>query len=587
MLASAIKQSASSMVKLVGRGALETGGSTTFGTPNSVSEAGWYDSKFSGERGGYWAIGGNVNGKMKVFKPFNVYSNANDKELLITNAKANGMTEADLIGISLKEDGSVIPEIGFEAYSNKLLALSGKSTAQQLGLGFVDVENFVKSLGLAASVADYMYNFSGYTSVDRGLASDGSSGVKGIKYLKDNGQSAEDYSKDEETYKKSDEALKRVMDSPADESAYFPDLGKEEREIPIWENEQVSDNFDGSTSNVPDDVLQYIKSLEVQLKQAMEAVQQISSSGKIIPFKPRTYEGSTESMPDYVTNPIKKEVSVDFGKEIGSVKFDADEVSCTGDLMTLVTNAVYSVFGDFSGYHSLRVVDDTLYINNTRFACKIDAAQASSIPFDIRLKVNSGMVASLFNYNTIYAMTNLQSIEVTVDSFFGGYVAPQLGCRYDGDCIRTLFSSLKNLKVVKIGKKIYSSDDYKQKLEGVGRNYNTFENLSWGSNAFFAKTFKRSKDLSSACLSLSKNPATGSNCQKFLARHGILRTGAKVLGTTAGAAGMLATGAGFLVSGALGLGSKAANGISSAVEKGKVKRQAKSFAEGLKDMWNN
>lgn len=597
MIASAIKQSAGSMIKIVGRGALETGGSTTFGTPNSVKEAGWYSAKFSGERGGYWAIGGNVNGKMKVFKPFNVYSNADDKELLVRNAEANGMTEEDLIGISLNEDGSVIPEIGFEAYSNRLLSLSGKTTAQQLGMGCVEVDSFIKRFGLAASVADYMYNFAGYTSIDRGSSVSGgaSVGVQGVKYVSDNGQSVDDYSDFDTGYGKTDEILTRVMSEEprrkvTGDEDYMEDFKgtyDEDEEIDFF-GDDVQDNFSESAEGtydgveLPQDLLDYISSLEAQIGMLTSKLAQ--QGGK---YNAGTYEGTNEPIRDYVTEPIKESASIDLGKEIGSMNFDADDITCTGDLMTKVTEAVYSVFGDFSSYTSFRVIGGNLYVNNTRFDCKLDVRYASNIPFDIRIKANSGHVADLYNFNTIYAMVNLQAIECDSETFFGGYIAPQLGCDYDGGCIKVLFSTLKNLKVIKIGKKMYTADDYMQKLEGVGRNYNTIENITWGSNAFFAKNFKKSRDLASACLSLSKNPASSSNCQKFLSRHGIIRTGAKVVGTAAGAVGMAATGAGYLASGAVGLGSKAVNGIQNMRKQSTVKKQAKSFAEGLKDLWNN
>lgn len=161
IIAAAIKQDGGSIVKIVGRGALVRGGSTTFGTPNSVStDASWYDEKFSGKNGGYWAIGNNVNKDevMQVFRPFNVYSDAKDKDLLVQNAVAAGLSERDLIGISLDQNGNPIPEIGFEGYTNKLLDPMGLSTAKQLNLGFIHAEEFIKRMGYANSLLEFMYN---------------------------------------------------------------------------------------------------------------------------------------------------------------------------------------------------------------------------------------------------------------------------------------------------------------------------------------------------------------------------------------------------------------------------------------------
>lgn len=586
LLAEFMSRSKSDLIKIIGKGAIVQGAEGSFGNMTTKSES-WYDSDKFDNIGGYWAYGRSLQ-NMTVFKPFNVYSSADEsgKAMMLRNIASKGMSEEDLIGCYLNPDGSVIPEVGFEGYANKLLGMFGMDTATQLNKGFIYFNNFVISTGLASSVYDYVYNFK--DTCGQNIDEDKLKGISGIKYTKDE-SSEEDMSDPEKAYSKADESLKRVIEeSSVDREEYLPDIEDEDEEvIPLWENEKVSDNYTGSTENsgIPSDIEDYIHDLEHQLEMARLALERFGSNG--VKYNAGTYDDSNETIPDYVTNPIRNEANIDLGKEIGSMSFDADDITCTGDLMTKVTEAVYAVFGDFSRYQNLRVIGGNLYINNTRFACKLDIRYASNVPFDIRIKANSGQVADLFNYNTIYAMTNLQAIEVDSDTFFGGYVAPQLGCDYDGGCIKTLFSSLKNLKVVKVGKKVYTSDDYMQKLEGVGRNYNTVENLSWGSNAFFAKNFKKSRDLASACLSLSKNPASSSNCQKFLARHGIIRTGAKVVGTAAGAVGMAATGAGYLASGAVGLGSKAVNGIQNMRKQSTVKKQAKSFAEGLKDLWNN
>lgn len=588
LLAEFMSKSKSDLIKIIGKGAIVQGAEGSFGNMTTKSES-WYDTEKFDNIGGYWAYGRSLQ-KMTVFKPFNVYSSADEsgKAMMLRNIASKGMSEEDLIGCYLNPDGSVIPEVGFEGYADKLLGMFGMDTATQLNKGFVYFNNFVVSSGLASSIYDYVYNFKetcGQNIDDKSLK-----GISGIKYTKDDGSSEEDMSDPEKTYDKVDETLKRVMDNPIDEPDYLPNIkgepSDEEDDISLWDEEEVFDNYDSSDkSGIPTDIQDYIHDLEHQLEMAMLALQRTNGSG--IPYDAGTYDGTNEPIPDYVRNPIKDVASIDLGKEIGSMNFDADEISCTGDLMTKVTEAVYAVFGDFSRYNNLRVIGGNLYINDTRFSCKLDVRYAQNIPYDIRIKANSGHVADLFNYNSIYAMSNLQAIEVDSDSFFGGYIAPQLGCDYDGGCIKALFNSLKNLKVVKIGKKLYTSENYASQLGETGRNYNRLESISWGSNAFFAKTFKKSRDLASACLSLSKNPATGSNCQKFLANHGILRAGAKVLGTTAGAVGMAATGVGYMASGAVGLGSKVVNGVQNIKKQSSVKKQAKSFAEGLKDLWNN
>ena len=105
---------------------------------------------------------------MKVFRPFNVYSNAGNKQLLIDNAKAAGQSEEDLIGVSLYEDRTVKQEIGFEGYTNKLLANIGLDTATQLNIGFTHANEFVSSHGLAQNLLQFMYNAHQFTGDDMG-----------------------------------------------------------------------------------------------------------------------------------------------------------------------------------------------------------------------------------------------------------------------------------------------------------------------------------------------------------------------------------------------------------------------------------
>mgnify|MGYP002523266808 CR=1 FL=1 len=159
MVAYAIAQQGRKLTKFMGRGAAETGGSTSFGTPNSMKNATWYDDKFTGRTGGYWAMGLDPNSDdMVVFRPFNVYSNAGDKKQLLINARAAGLTESDLYDVSLNPDGTVIQEIGFEGYTNKMLAEYGLDTATQLNIGFQHVQDFIVKNGLGSSALEFMYN---------------------------------------------------------------------------------------------------------------------------------------------------------------------------------------------------------------------------------------------------------------------------------------------------------------------------------------------------------------------------------------------------------------------------------------------
>ena len=161
-LASMVESTRSKMIKILGKGAVEQGGSTDFGNATTLKDMKWYDERFSGKQGGYFAIGNKITGNMTVFRPFNVYSDANNKDLILTNAKDAGLTEQDLYGVSLNPDGTVIQEIGFEGYVTKLLQRFNITPAQQLNLGFNYADNAVKSLGLAGSLLEFVYNASDF-----------------------------------------------------------------------------------------------------------------------------------------------------------------------------------------------------------------------------------------------------------------------------------------------------------------------------------------------------------------------------------------------------------------------------------------
>ena len=161
ILADAVLAAQAKMVKIMGARAARKNGSTTFGTPSSLSNATWYDNRFTDEKkGGYFAIGSDVNSdaSMTVFRPFNVFSNANDKARILENAAISGLTEKDLIGVSLDSSGNVIKEIGFEGYADKLLSRFGLDTATQLNHGYVYADDSVRQLGLGPDLLTFMYD---------------------------------------------------------------------------------------------------------------------------------------------------------------------------------------------------------------------------------------------------------------------------------------------------------------------------------------------------------------------------------------------------------------------------------------------
>lgn len=157
-MAAMVESSRGKMIKIMGKGAVEQGGSNDFGNGTTLKEMKWYDDRFRGETGGFFAIGGNIVSGMQVFRPFNIFTDANGKDLILTNAAAAGIAKEDLVGSQLDEDFNVIPEVGFEGYTNRLLGRMGLSVAQQLNIGYNYVNNEVIKLGLGRNLLEFIYN---------------------------------------------------------------------------------------------------------------------------------------------------------------------------------------------------------------------------------------------------------------------------------------------------------------------------------------------------------------------------------------------------------------------------------------------
>lgn len=178
VISSFLLKMSSSSIKCIGYGGVQERGSSVFGTPSTLKTAkvSWYE-RVNRKGMGYWAIGENVekDTEMHVFKPYKVFATAADKKLLIANASANGLTERDLIGVSLNPDGSVVQETGFEAYASKLLALAGLDLGQQLNYGLQRANKFVQETKLGRDFFDVIYqiNFASTVTVEADALEDG------------------------------------------------------------------------------------------------------------------------------------------------------------------------------------------------------------------------------------------------------------------------------------------------------------------------------------------------------------------------------------------------------------------------------
>lgn len=158
-LANMILSARGKLVRIIGKGGVVQGGSSDFGNAMTKKDMPWYDGRFDPKSpGGYFAIGSSITGDMTIFRPFNVFSNADHKDWIIRDAKSAGLTEQDLYGGSLNPDGTVIKESGFEGYADKLLSRFNLSTAQQLNLGYTYADELVRQEGLGQGLCSFVYD---------------------------------------------------------------------------------------------------------------------------------------------------------------------------------------------------------------------------------------------------------------------------------------------------------------------------------------------------------------------------------------------------------------------------------------------
>lgn len=164
LLSKIVSSCAGKAIKIVGRGGIVAGGMSAFGNGTACGD--WYkkDERFTGLKGGYFAITPNVSeATAKVFRPYNIYSDANGKNKIIENAAANGVKPEDLLGSALYRDEEgeyqVIPEVGFEGYLNKFLGYFNLDPATQISAGFDYADAFVRGLsGGKLGLLDYFYS---------------------------------------------------------------------------------------------------------------------------------------------------------------------------------------------------------------------------------------------------------------------------------------------------------------------------------------------------------------------------------------------------------------------------------------------
>ena len=522
-------------IKFIGTGANVKNGNTVYGTPNSLKDSGWY-SKFTDAPKGTWAVGKNtqesssdIKGEgMTLFKPFNVYSDTNGKNLIIDNARNAGLSPQDLIGVSLTENLEVIPEVGFEGYVTRLLGTFNINPADVLNRSFVTIDNFIRSSGASTSLIDFIYSF------DKSIVEGESEGVPiegGVGVSFEGEAQKEDYSAGN-TESFGDEGT----DMSDFSSGYDEDDFDEGEKMTAEEQQAYNRNY-SDTQAKPDTPVQPI--YQPQASQVImngEPVQTVDMKEPLRGLENQSW--------------VDSEGRVDMSTALKGVT-------------EALIQEIDRQFGGFDRITSVTVKDCNLYMNNVRICPQVENVFVESLPLDVRTQVSQGRWANIFVYGYLQEFENLSEISIDTYDFFLGKFIMDYGINRRKFHPIFLFKVHRNLCRLTIAGQTITYEDIKS------------GNVDWDSDGI--RKVNQSKDIQQAMhkvcpnernFSLSEwynSPATQKGLKRAKGIFGVTAIGALALATPVGAA--IAVGAiAHKKASDFGLGSRIKKGLSSFAE---------------------
>lgn len=155
----------------------------------------------------------------------------------------------------------------------------------------------------------------------------------------------------------------------------------------------------------------------------------------------------------------------DFGKAPTSVleddytSFGSDQVSDYERLVNLITDDIVKKYQGLERIKTFKVIGGTIVINKYAYQCKLGKNMTAKLPYDLRREINSGNISTLFNYSLLFKMTNLRELVFDSTDLVHDYVSTAMGygSRVSVDLF---FRDLKQLKVIGIGKKVFTRDTH-------------------------------------------------------------------------------------------------------------------------------
>lgn len=235
----------------------------------------------------------------------------------------------------------------------------------------------------------------------------------------------------------------------------FDELGNqfdEDEEIDIFgEPEELSESEVNNTK--AEDLNKSVRSgeFESNVREAEALINRLKELGVNVFINTGTAESNTEpevAEPQRVNN--RASISFD------DVEVIDDSMETYEMLVSKVTKNILDMFGGLSRVRTFEVKGGSIAVNGTFYRCKVSASNSCSIPYDVRMQINSGNIQSLFDYRLLFEMPNLRSISIDSVDLALDYIYPLV----KGDnVVKGLFNSIKSLQTLKVGKEVTTRTD--------------------------------------------------------------------------------------------------------------------------------
>jgi len=123
-----------------------------------------------------------------------------------------------------------------------------------------------------------------------------------------------------------------------------------------------------------------------------------------------------------------------------------------------VCDDITKKYGGWERITDFAVVSDILIINSISYEPKLPQGYADAMPFDLRLGVQHGHLAWLFDFKHLRKMKNLVNLKFDSADFVYSKVRQDLSVVFDFSCA-TLFKVCKNLMTLQIGQTVITRAD--------------------------------------------------------------------------------------------------------------------------------